>query len=138
MAHWNDARIAIEKRFNDNWTTTPKRFWSSNTPFEIPTTAYVAIQIDEMDARQISFGNPPYLHRYDGLITIQILVPERTGPAVADGYCDTLDTLFRCAQFSYNNSGVITCRTPQKRTVGITQGWYQVNLLVQYKRDKIH
>lgn len=138
MAHWDAARIAIEKRLKDNWTTTPIRYWSSGVPFEIPTTAYIALQIEEFDATQITLGNNAQTHRYFGIITIQVLVPERQGAKAASGYCDTLDDLFRRAQFSQGNSGVITCRTPQVRVVGVDQGWYQLNLSIDYHRDKIH
>jgi len=138
MAHWDDARIAIEKRLQDNWTATTIRFWSSSVPFAIPATAYIALQIEEFDAKQITLGDSPQTHRYYGVITIQVLVPERSGPKAAAGYCDTLDDLFRRAQFSQNNSGMITCRTPQARVVGVNQGWYQVNLSIDYQRDKTH
>ena len=138
MAHWDDARIAIEKRLNDNWTATTIRFWSSGVPFTVPSTAYLALQIEEFDATQITLGNSAQLHRYFGVITIQVLVPERQGAKAAAGYCDTLDPLFRRAQFSQGNSGVITCRTPQVRNVGVQGGWYQMNMLISYHRDKQH
>lgn len=139
MAHWDDARIAIEKRLADNWgTTTPIRYWSSGVPFQIPTTAYIAIQIEDFDGRQVTLGASAQLHRYTGQITIQVFVPERTGAKAADGYCDQLDGIFRRAQFQHGQSGVITCRTPSKRTVGTRDGWYQVNLVTAYQRDKIH
>jgi len=138
MAHWDDARIAIEKRVADNWTATPIRYWSSGVPFAVPATAYIAVQIEEFDARQITLGTTPQTHRYFGQITIQVLVPERTGTKAAAGYCDTLDDLFRRQQFSHGNSGLFTCRTPQKREVGTRDGWYQVNLAIPYQRDKAH
>ena len=115
MAHWDDSRIAIESRLATGWTTTPIRYWSSGVPFEPPATAYIALQIEEFQAEQITLGNTPQVHRYFGMITIQVLVPERQGAKTAAGYCDTLDDLFRRAQFSSGNSGVITCRTPQLR-----------------------
>ncbi len=137
MAHWDDTRIAIESRLASAWTTTPIRYWSSGVPFVVPAVPYIALQIEEFDAEQISFG-ATRTHRYFGIITIQVLVPERQGAKAAAGYCDTLDDLFRCAQFSSGNSGVITCRTPQVRPVGVEDGWYQLNLSVDYQRDKQH
>ena len=138
MGHWDDTRIAIEKRFNDNWTSTPKRFWSSGVPFVVPTTPYVAITIEEFDADQVSLGTGVQSHRYHGMITFQVFVPERTGAKVSDGYCDTLGDLFRRAQFSQGGSGVITCHTPQKRFVGTVEGWFQQNLIIPFQRDIIH
>lgn len=138
MAHWDDARIAIESRINSNWTTTPVRYWSSGVPFVVPATAYIAVQIEEFTASQITLGSVPQTHRYTGIITIQVLVPERQGAKLAATYCDTLDPIFRRAQFSSGNSGVITCRTPQVRTIGIMNGWYQMNMSIEYHRDKMH
>lgn len=138
MPHWDNARAAIEKRIQDNWTMTPIRYWSSGAPFIVPSTAYIAVRIDEFDGHQITLGSTPQVHRYIGQIVIQVLVPERSGAAVALGYCESLDDLFRRAQFSYLQSGMITCRTPQVRDVGIQQGWYQVNLIIPYHRDRSH
>jgi hypothetical protein len=139
MAHWDAARIAIESRLATGWgTTTPIRYWSSGVPFEIPSVPYLAIQVEEFDAQQITLGGTPQTHRYFGIITIQVLVPERTGSKIAAGHCDTLDPLFRRAQFSQGDSGVILCRTPQARTIGTSDGWYQMNLVIPFQRDKIH
>lgn len=139
MAHWDDARIAIEARLATGWgATTPIRYWSSGVPFVVPSGAYIALQIEEFDAQQITLGETPQTHRYFGTITIQVLVPERQGAKVSAGYCETLDDLFRRAQFSSGNSGVMTCRTPQVKTIGVLQGWYQVNIATAYHRDKIH
>jgi len=138
MGHWDDTRIAIESRLADNWTTTPIRYWSSGVPFAPTNTAYVALQIEEFEARQISLGPPPQLHRYFGVITLQVLLPEGQPAKQADGYCDTLDTLFRGVQFQHGNSGWIVTRTPQKRNVGIQSGWFQTNLVIPYKRDRLH
>lgn len=139
MAHWDDARIAIEKRLADNWATTPIQYWSSGVPFEPPTSGgYITITVEEFSAQQITLGSSPQMHRYFGIITLQVFVPERQGAKTAAGYCDTLDELFRRAQFSQGNSGLITCRTPQGQMVGVSDGWYQMNLSVEYQRDKIH
>ena len=138
MAHWDDARIAIEKRLADNWATTPIQYWSSGVPFQTPTTAYIAITIEEFNGTQITLGGTPQLHRYFGIITLQVFVPERQGAKTAAGYCDTLDNLFRRAQFSQGNSGLITCRTPQARMIGASDGWYQMNLAIEYHRDNVH
>ena len=141
MAHWDDAIIAIEKRLDDAWSTTPIHFWSSGVPFEPPTAGgYIAITVEEFDGQQVTLGSTPQMHRYFGIITIQVFVPERQNNVAktAAGYCDTLDDLFRRAQFSQGNSGNITCRTPQAQIVGVSDGWYQMNLSIDYQRDKIH
>jgi hypothetical protein len=144
MGHFEDERIAIETRLASNWESapgvlrTPIRYWSSNAPFVQPTTAWIALQIEPDVGRQVSLGDGVQLHRYDGLITIQVFTPEGTGPTAADQYVDLLDPIWRRQEFSYGTSGLIRCRTPWKRPVGIDRGWYQVNLKVLYQRDKQH
>lgn len=138
MAHVEDAVTAIERRFNTGWTTTKKRFWTSNVPFEIPDAPYVALQVEEFSSQQASFGSGVQLHRYAGNIILQILVKERTGSKLANQYASQLSDLFRSAQFSYLDSGLITCFTPVARTIGVQDGWFQVNVSVEYRRDKIH
>ena len=144
MGHWTDTRIAIETRLYDNWQSppgtlrTPIRYWSSDAPFEQPETAWIALLIEGDRGRQISPGEGEQLHRYDGLITISVFTPEGNGPTEAEGYLDLLDPIWRRAEFSYGSSGLIRCRTPWARAVGIDQGWYQVNLRVSFQRDKQH
>ena len=145
MGHFEDERIAIETRLADNWESapgtlrTPIRYWSSGALFEIPDEApWIALQ-DEPDlGRQVSLGDGVQLHRYDGLITIQVFTPERTGPVAADQYVELLDPIWRRAEFSHGESGLIRCRTPWAVRVGVLDGWYQVNLKVRYQRDRQH
>lgn len=145
VGHLSDARIAIETRLYDNWQSppgtlrTPIRYWTSGAPFEIPdATPWIALSVQRESGRQASFGVAPQLHRYEGLIIVQVFVPERTGSQDMDTYLDLLDPIWRCAQFSYGDSGLITCRTPEAEPVGTADGWFQKNLKVAYRRDRQH
>ena len=145
MGHWTDARIAIETRLADNWQSppgtlrTPIRYWTSGAPFEIPeNTPWIALSVQAESGRQASFGRPPQLHRYDGLIIVQVFVPERGGSQDMDTYLDLLDPIWLYAQFSYGDSGLITCRTPDVAPVGTADGWFQKNLRVAYTRHREH
>lgn len=138
MAHVEDTIAGIERRLEAGWTTTPIHYYTSNMPFIERDVPYIALNIEEGAARQVSFGNGVQMHRYDGIIIIQIFVKERTGARLATQYASTLSDLFRSAQFEYLLSGMITCRTPEPRIVGVQAGWFQLNVEVEYKRDKIH
>ena len=139
MGHILDARIAIESRFATNYTSTPIHFWSANVPFKpTPGQSYVAISISYGDGRQITLGEIPQVHRYTGIIIVQIFTPEDKGAKASDDIADLVDPIFRRAQFSFGVSGVITCRTPVKEVVGVKDGWYQVNMKCLFKRDKQH
>lgn len=140
MGHNLDARIAIETRLATSFTAAPIHFWSANIPYKATAgQKYIALKVSESeDAFQASLGEGPQMHRYHGTIIVQIFTPEDKGSKDADDIADLIDPIFRRAQFSFGTSGTITCRTPNKHTVGVRLGWYQVNVNIMFKRDKIH
>lgn len=130
---FEDTRAAIESRVKTNWTTTPVKY--ENVPFEETTKAYVALFILGGEGGQISLGTPA-VRRWPGGIVLQIFVPENTGTKTAKTYADTLAALFDRVQFSSGNSGTISCRIPSTETVGVRNGWHQINVTVPFKRDR--
>lgn len=132
-----DARIAFEARFASMFIgagAVPIHFWSANLPHKpVPGQAWVAFSISEGEASQITVSPP--LHRFYGQVIVQIFVPEDKGAKQSDDIVDLVGPIFRRAQFSYNTSGTITCRTPTKKTVGVRDGWFQVNVSTSYHRD---
>jgi hypothetical protein len=145
MGHLTDTRIAIETRLADNWQSAPGtprttiRYWASGAPFEIPAqAAWIALSVDPESGRQVSLGDGVQLHRYEGRIVVQVFVPERSGSQDMDTYLDLLDPIWRRAEFSYGDSGLITCRTPDVQVVGTADGWFQKNLRVAYRRNREH
>jgi|GEM_PF-1105923 hypothetical protein len=130
---FEDERIAIEKRFNDNWTTTPI-VWS-NVPFKEQTTPYVALFILDGEGEQVSLGTVA-MRRWAGVVVIQVFTLPDTGTKLARTYAETIAAIFDRAQFSYGGSGTITCRVPSIDPVGVENGWYQVNVNVPFIRDK--
>ncbi len=130
-----DERRAIEGRLADNFATLPIRF--ENVPFEQPHDAgFVSLSIRPGQARQASTGPNP-LHRYTGTIQVDVFVPEDTGTQAARAHADTLEAIFRGAQFTAGASGTITCRTPRLETPMARDGWFQLSLRVPYQRDRL-
>jgi hypothetical protein len=130
-----DERRAIEARFAANFSTLPVAY--ENVPFAQPASGgFVRLTIRPAGARQASTGSSP-LQRYAGLIVADIFVPENTGTATARAHADTVEAIFRQAQFSAGNSGTITCRTPSIEAVGVRDGWFQLSVSVPYQRDRI-
>lgn len=129
-------RAAIESRLAANWTTTSIKF--ENTRFEQPReTAWIACYILNGDGNQISLGDNP-LHRYAGVIMVQIFVPESSGTQTARGYADTIAAIYRRQQISNGSSGTITCRTPSISQGIPKDGWYQINVMCPFQRDVYH
>ena len=128
-----DERKAIESRLAAAWATTPIRY--ENVPFAAPSTPYVALFILDGEGNQVSLGTPA-LRRWTGIIIVQVFVPQDTGTQIAKSYADTIGAIFDRAQFSSGNSGTIRCRVPSVKSIGITNGWNQVNVSVPFIRDK--
>lgn len=132
-----NERAAIESRFAANWTTTRIKY--ENTQFEQPKTAWVALFILNGDGQQISLGlSPNPLHRYVGVIMVQIFLPESSGTQTGRAYADTIASVFRRAQFSNGSSGTITCRTPSISPGNLRDGWFQINVTCPFQRDVYH
>lgn len=133
MGSFADERAAIEKRMKDNWTTTPIVF--DNVGFRPTDSAYVAIFIQNASAQQIEIKGTTPLHRYSGIIAIQIFTDANSGSNTARTYADTIAAIFRNQSFSYGNSGTIFCRSPNVQRVGVVEGRFQLNLSVPFYRD---
>ena len=133
MSGFDGTRQAIESRLKANWTTTPIRF--ENVPFQETAAPYVALFILDGEGSEVSIGSP-VVRRWPTVIKIQVFVPEETGTKLARTYADSLGAIFDRAQFSAGSSGTLTCRVPSIVGVGVTNGWYQMNVTIPLKRDR--
>lgn len=133
---FSDERRAIETRLADNFSALP--IWYENQKFDIPAgTPWVKITILNGAGRQASINSSP-LQRYVGVIQIDVFVKQDSGTATARTHADTIEAIFRNAQFSAGSSGTITCRTPSITPVPDQDEWYQLSVSVSYHRDVTH
>lgn len=135
---FEDERRAIEGRFEEKWANQTKVRWENlewNEPKE--DSSWVSLTIVNVDANQIDLRETA-LHRFDGLIIIQVFVKKDTGTSEMRKRLDTAASIFRRAQFSKGNSGIIKCRSPFYQRVGESGGWNQTNLTVPFIRDALH
>lgn len=139
--YFADERRAIEERFATKWAVTahaavPVAY--SNTAFDPPGT-YVVLSILSGPAHQASIGATNPTHRLEGVIQVDAIVPEEDGTQTARSIADSAAGAFmdagRGAQFSSGNSGLITCRTPHLRDMGVWRGKYRFVVSVPYHRD---
>ena len=130
-------RQAIEARFNTNWTFTPIQW--PNKDFDPNESRYVgtfdiggnwvrlAINTNEPD--QVSVGGTP-LKRVYGIISVSVFVPFNTGTGSADSLVDSVASIFEDQSF-----GGVVCRTTERRVIGKTESWYQVNANTMFNFD---
>lgn len=128
---FSTARRDIEKRLNDNWSTT-EIAWDNVKFSPVNGTAWVACHIFEDTVNRINIGVPGQ-HRVTGTVVINIMLPEGGGTDIARQYGDTLAAIFRDAQFSG-----ITFRETTLNNTGINEGWYQFNLVIPFYWDGIY
>ena len=130
-----DEERAIHERLAANWTTTPIKYGSA--PFTEPTaTHWIAVWIQNIEARQIDLGVSNPLVRHDGQIVLQVFGPSASGVRALKQYADTLGAIFAGQQFSAGSSGTIRCRRATVRTLDAKNGWAQVNVEIPFSRDK--
>jgi hypothetical protein len=129
---YEDASAAIEARLSSSWGSTTAVKWP-NVKFEpTPGTPFIELDIAWSDSRQASIESTP-LHRAVGIISINVYTALNIGSKTAEDYADTLAGYYRAAQFSG-----ITCRSPVVRTIGEMDGWWVVNMSVEFQYDKTY
>lgn len=135
MSGFDAERQAIETRLEANFVAIPIKY--ENVPFPETEDPYCAIFVRRGAGNQISLGNSPQLQRWTGIIVVQVFVPADTGTQAAAAYADQIAAVFNRQEFSVSGSGLIRCRVPQTDTVGVRNGWFQMNVTVPYRRDKL-
>ena len=130
MGEYQTIRQAIESRLAANWTTTDIA-WDNVAYTPTAETPFIRLIIDEVDSRQITLGTDSPCHRITGLIHIMVLVPTNTGTNTARGYCDSLASIFRNADFSG-----IKCQSPRIRRIGDIGEHYQYSVLIPFYTDQ--
>jgi hypothetical protein len=122
--------IAIENKLSTTWTTTPIAY--ENVDYEpTPGTPYIEIFVKTGESMHASLGPKP-IHRFSGVILINIYVEKSVGLAQAMTYADTLAAIYRDQQFSG-----ITCRSPYIKKAGQVGEWQVLSLIVPFLRDEI-
>ena len=129
---YEDANAAIEARFNTEWADAAPVKWD-NVEFE-PTsgTSFVELQIHVAVAIQASIEVTP-LHRAFGIISTNIYIPLNIGTKTADDHADTIAAIFRAATFSN-----VICRSPRIARLGEVDGWFIINVSVDFHYDKTY
>lgn len=124
---YDAARKTIQNMLNDSWTTTAKVMSMNEVP---PTSGdWVRLSILDGEAQRAAIHQARY--RHPGLVVVQIFVEKDKGNGLAIQYGDSIASIFRGAA-----GGGITFRAATVREIGSAEGWFQVNVEIQFQRDE--
>jgi len=137
---FDDEREVLETRFRDLWPTlgNTKVRWE-NTAWVEPKEdeTWVGFSIVTTEGNLIGIAEEA-LTRYGGLVIIQVFQKERTGTGAANRLAGQAADIFRRLEICLEQSGLIRFRIPSKVTVGLNNGWFQINVNCPYMRDQHH
>lgn len=124
----------LRTRYNAGWAPVPTEFPNENFVKPSPAAPWARFNITDGDEFGISIGDDTQVFRTIGILTIQLFAPLNSGSIDILEKADTIAGVFR------NWCGTtVTCRAASVRNIGNDGfGWYQVNIIVPFKVDKIH
>lgn len=132
---FDDAQDAIESRFKAAWgSTTPVAYANMEWPDPKKEDAFVRLTVVESVGDQIELRERALI-RYRGTVILQVFVTQGKGTGKTSAYADAFGEIFRRAEFSKGNSGLIRSEIPDMVPIGETNGWYQTNVRCSYIRD---
>ena len=126
---FDQERSVVETRFRDNWSATAVKW--PNVKFSSKSyEEFVSFNDVRDDKKEHSLGVDPVLFRSYGNIVVQVHVKPNSGAARALQLADLAADIWRSARFSG-----YTMMAPRVVTVGVVDGWYQVDMICPYYRD---
>ena len=131
---FEDERRAFEYRVSQNFSAAPVKY--PGVPLDVTGDAYVRMQLLPSAAKRVSLGNNGRF-RYWGLLVFEIFTRADKGSKAAKVLADQLSAIFKEASFNRGTSGYILCGVPHIDDLGAREdGWYQLNLITEYRRDE--
>ena len=136
------TRIALETRLKNSWgNTTPIRW--ENVRFDPPMDVnknprpYIACLIKNGRGSDITLGSDNPWTRWEGMVIVQIFVPEFIGTKLATQYAETIKNIYLALprNIQYLNSGIIRLYAPYAVETGVVGGYYVVNVTTPFRRD---
>lgn len=126
------ATVAMKKYFNDNFTTCP--IVLPDMVAEYTDTPWVRFNILHASGYQATMGNPSG-NRFEriGIITVQIFVPQGNNAVTATEIATTILKLYEGVE----NSGILYSNAYAKEVGNDGRGWYQINVLTEFKYSEI-
>ena len=120
---FESTRRAFEARLSANFSALAIRY--ENVPWNQPdATPWVALTLLDGQAVRANLGDAA-LHRFPGVLQIDIFQPEYTGMKTMRDHADTIAAIFPAGtQFSAGASGTIVMGVPEFISLGVEEGWF--------------
>lgn len=130
MATVREARLAIEKHFLTEWSTTTQ-VANQNFNFDPPSTAkWIRFTILNAAGAMASFGaSGERLYRRTGSLIVQIFTPIRDGLSSSDDLVQKVLNIFDGKQLSPSN---VWFRNTTIQDVGPSNAFYQQNVSFEF------
>ena len=133
-------RARIETHFRDRWEAGPLSnsvvVVYENTNIKQLSGDFMIHRIATGDGKQLEIGGSgPVMHRYVGLVQIDILVVLGEGTLQARKIVDVVSETYRRQQLIDSAGGIITFRVPGFRSMGNINNRYRVTVSCPYHRD---
>ena len=134
MTTYKQAVIAMGAYFNTSWAGATTVVWGDNDPQDTPSGSWVRFNINHNDGRQASMGAPAAnMFRQIGIITVQIFTAEGDSGVAARDLADSVLEIYHGAR----DSGIEYYNATAREIGNDGNGFYQVNVLVEFKYDNI-
>lgn len=88
--------------------------------------------VSQGDGDLLGLGAAKKMYRYVGFIFVSVFTPEGLGTQSNKKLCQRASNIFRSKQFTGN----ISCLVPSIQEVGVSDGWWQVNVNIPFYWDE--
>lgn len=137
MSYVQETRL-IEQHFFNNWDadTTPVQFDNSYVWLDNNGAAYknenqldewLRFIVDFSNSQQKSFGAANNFVQRNGLVTVQVFVPENEGSGRAFEIVEAISAIFELADI-----GEVDFAAANYTRVGVDSRWFQVNVNIPF------
>jgi len=127
----------LRDRFDTQWVTGGQQrtevAWP-NVSFTPPEgEPWVRFAVRHSGGQLASIGTSP-MHRYTGMVIVEVFVPTGTGDGDIDDLCDAAEAIFR----DYRTQQGLRFDSPYTLDMGETGGgWYKKDVMCPFTRDTI-
>lgn len=136
---FNAALMAAKAHFNASWVVgaaprTPVH-WPNQEPFLPPATgAWARFSMTFGEGRRVALGGR--MDRWVGQVVVQIFAPIGTGDGAAWQLSDAVFDIFGADRSLFTGDGRLRFWTPTARPVPGNSGWFQINVICPFQRDR--
>jgi hypothetical protein len=113
----------------DDWTETPVA-WPNREYRPVAGEPWVRAVVLPAQSRQMTLGSTSRRFDYVGVAVVQVFVPAGTGDVEARRLAVIAEDLFRGRTVDDTTFG-----SPYMNPVGTDGAWYQVNVVIPYRRS---